>query len=307
MPTYSMKLNPLTSEEKRVIEDRGTEAPFSGEYERVFESGVYLCRRCNAPLYRSEDKFDARCGWPSFDDAIPGAVTNIPDDDGMRTEIRCARCDAHLGHVFSGEQLTPKNMRYCVNSLSMRFMLSRSMNEKKECAYFGGGCFWCTEAAFQLFRGVLSVTPGYAGGVAENPTYESVSGGTTGHAEVVRVEYDPFLISYEFLLQVFFSAHDPTSRNRQGADIGTQYRSIILYMDDIQKEIAEKTIFQFDRVHIFPKPILTEVRKFETFFPAEEYHVSYFEKNESAPYCQVVINPKLQKLRKQFERYVLKA
>jgi len=301
-----MQLNPLTSEEKRVIEGRGTEAPFSGEYEKFFNEGVYVCRRCNAPLYRSEDKFDARCGWPSFDDALPGAVSSIPDADGRRTEIQCARCDAHLGHVFNGEQFTPKDTRYCVNSLSMRFIPSDEIHSTRSVAYFGGGCFWCTEAVFRMFRGVLSVTPGYAGGNAEHPTYESVSGGTTGHAEVVQVEFDPFRISYEFLLQVFFVSHDPTLKNCQGADVGTQYRSVILYGDDMQKEIAEKVIENLEHLRVFSGPIVTELKPLETFYPAETYHQEYFRRNASAPYCQAVINPKLSKMRKHFATYMRK-
>lgn len=214
-----MQINQLTEEEKKVIEEKGTEAPFSGKYDEFNEEGVYLCRRCGAPLYRSEDKFDAHCGWPSFDVEVPGAVKRVLDKDGVRTEITCERCGAHLGHVFEGEQLTQKNVRHCVNSISMEFVAKYSKNFVEK-IYFGGGCFWCTEATFQHLKGVKSVLPGYAGGEKENPTYEEVSGGQTGHAEVIEVQYDSSLVSLEILLSVFFATHDPTTLNQQGGRCG---------------------------------------------------------------------------------------
>lgn len=298
-----MRLNELTPEESRVIEGKGTEAPYSGEYEKLSAAGTYLCRRCDAPLYRSGDKFDAHCGWPAFDDEIPGAVRRSADRDGSRTEITCARCDAHLGHVFEGERLTEKNVRHCVNSLSMRFVPEAKAEGRvpaRETAYFGGGCFWCTEASFKRVRGVLAVIPGYAGGTTADPTYEEVSSGGTGHAEVVRVEYDPTRVSYEALLSVFFAAHDPTTKDRQGADTGTQYRSIILAADDTQREVAEKSVRGLETEGVYPAPVVTEIVPLGTFYPAEEYHHDYFAKHPEAAYCQAVINPKLAKLRESF-------
>lgn len=295
-----MKLNKLTPEEKRIIEDKGTEAPFSGEYEKFFRDGVFVCRRCEAPLYRSEDKFDAHCGWPSFDLEIPGSVRRSLDADGSRTEITCARCGAHLGHVFIGERLTARDTRHCVNSLSMRFVPQEESPLIVETAYLGGGCFWCTEAVFKNIKGVQSVTPGYAGGAKERPTYEQVSSGQTGHAEVVRVEYDPHRISYEAILGIFFATHDPTTQNRQGHDIGTQYRSIILYENELQKEIAEKFIADLERDRIFNAPIVTEIKPLGKFYEAEDYHHDYFARHPEAAYCQAVISPKIAKLRKRF-------
>lgn len=298
-----MKFNALTPEESSVIEGKGTEPPFSGEYDKFSNAGIYLCRRCNAPLYRSENKFDAQCGWPAFDDEVPGAVRRIPDIDGSRTEIICARCGAHLGHVFLGERLTPRDTRHCVNSLSMRFVPQGSLASvvpEGETAYFGGGCFWCIEAAFRRIRGVTAVIPGYAGGTISNPTYEEVSAGKTGHAEVVRVEYDPASISYEALLGVFFTVHDPTTPDRQGADVGTQYRSVIFCVDEIQKEIAEKFVRTLEMERVYSDPIVTEITPLSAFYPAEEYHRDYFAKHPEAAYCQAVINPKLAKLRKQW-------
>jgi len=221
------KFNRLSKEEEKIIVHKGTEAPFSGEYYRHFEPGTYACRRCNAPLYKSDYKFDSDCGWPSFDDEIKGAVKRIPDADGMRTEIQCANCGAHLGHVFQGEKYTPKNIRHCVNSLSLKFIPAEQKG--LETIVLAGGCFWCTEAVFLRVEGVKSVVSGYAGGTASNPSYEQVSGGKTGHAESVKIEFFPEKISLEKLLEIFFAAHDPTSLNKQGNDIGSQYRSAIFF------------------------------------------------------------------------------
>jgi peptide-methionine (S)-S-oxide reductase len=165
-----------------------------------------------------------------------------------------------------------------------------------ERATLGGGCFWCTEAVFKRTEGVKSVTSGYAGGTLENPTYEQVSGGRTGHAEVVQVEYDPQVISYGRILEVFWKAHDPTTPNRQGADVGSQYRSIILTHDEEQRRIAEQSKREAQASGRFPGPIVTEIRPLEAFYPAEDYHQDYFRKNPYAGYCRVVIRPKLDKM-----------
>lgn len=170
-----------------------------------------------------------------------------------------------------------------------------------ESAYLGGGCFWCTEAVFQRLKGVVSVVPGYAGGGTLDPTYDEVSSGQTGHAEVIEVKYDSSKISYEILLSVFFASHDPTTLNRQGADTGTQYRSIILTANDTQKEIAEKFIKELTQEKYFDKPIVTEVKELVKFYPAETYHKDYFQKNSEAPYCQVIIAPKIDKLVAKFK------
>ena len=167
-------------------------------------------------------------------------------------------------------------------------------------AVFRGGCFWCTEAVFGMLKGVSKVEPGYAGGSIENPSYEKVSGGDTGHAEVIRVTYDPAVLSYEDLLTVFFGSHDPTTPNRQGADTGEQYRSVILYETDEEKQAAEKMIKEVDASLKDGTRVVTQVVPLGKFFPAEEYHKNYFEKNTSAPYCQLVIEPKVEKVRKRF-------
>ena len=232
----------LTDAENRVIIDKGTERPFSGQYERHTEAGVYTCRRCGAALYRSQDKFDARCGWPAFDDAVPGAVSRKPDADGQRTEILCATCDGHLGHVFTGERLTPSNVRHCVNSVSMDFVPAADLPRAFGRAIFAGGCFWGVEYFMQQANGVLQATSGFTGGHLDNPTYEQVCRGGSGHIEAVEVMFDPRQTTYETLAKLFFEIHDQTQSDRQGPDIGEQYRSVVFHLDDRQKETVEKLI-----------------------------------------------------------------
>lgn len=169
-----------------------------------------------------------------------------------------------------------------------------------EVAIFGGGCFWCTEAVFKMLKGVSSVLPGYAGGTTDKPTYHQVSEGNTGHVEVVRVEYDPAVVKYEDLLSVFFGSHDPTTLNRQGADVGTQYRSVIFYTTEKQKQDAEKMIQDINASSESGKPIVTTVEMLTKFFEAEDYHKNYYENNQNARYCELVINPKLEKVKQKF-------
>lgn len=171
---------------------------------------------------------------------------------------------------------------------------------QNEIAVFGGGCFWCTEAVFKMLKGVYKVDPGYSGGTIPNPTYEQVCGGKTGHAECTRVEFDPKVINYKDLLTVYFGSHDPTTVNRQGADIGEQYRSVIFYSTDEQKKIAEDFIKELNSSNEFGKPIVTDVEPLKEFYVAESYHKDYFERNKEEAYCQIVINPKLEKVVKKF-------
>jgi peptide-methionine (S)-S-oxide reductase len=169
---------------------------------------------------------------------------------------------------------------------------------------FGGGCFWCTEAVFKMLKGVEKVEPGYAGGSAENPTYESVSNGATGHAEVIRITYDPSVISYRDLLTVFFGSHDPTTPDRQGADVGTQYRSVIFYSDENEKGEAEKLISEINESLHDGTKVVTQLVPATTFYPAEDYHFDYYAQNTSAPYCQLIIEPKIKKIRTRFAELV---
>lgn len=173
------------------------------------------------------------------------------------------------------------------------------MTEKSEVAVLAGGCFWCTEAVFQEVEGVLRVDPGYSGGHAENPSYEDVCSGRTGHAEAVRITYDPSVISFREILEVFFSMHDPTSLNRQGNDVGTQYRSAIFYMNEGQRKTAEEAIAELEKNGEYRNDIVTAIDEFRNFYPAEDYHRNYFRNNSEAAYCRLVISPKMKKFRKK--------
>lgn len=272
--------NTLTAEEERVIVHKGTERPFTGKFHNSKDKGVYTCKRCDAPLYKSEDKFDSGCGWPSFDDEIHGAVKRKTDADGYRTEILCANCDGHLGHVFLGERFTKKNTRHCVNSISMNFIPA----EKTARAIFANGCFWGTEYHFKKKKGVLLTTVGYTGGHVDNPTYKQVCSGGTGHAEAIEVVYDPSKVAYEELAKLFFETHDPTQVNRQGPDIGEQYRSEIFYINDQQKESAQK-LAEVLKAKGFK--VATQLTKASTFYAAEDYHQDYYEKKHGTPYCHI--------------------
>lgn len=288
--TKDMQYNKLTPEEEQVILKKGTERPFSGKYLDNKEAGTYVCKRCNAPLYRSSDKFDSHCGWPSFDDEIPGAVKRIPDPDGQRTEIICANCGAHLGHVFLDEGLTAKNTRHCVNSISMVFIPAAAAAPavvhlpQEQKAYFASGCFWGTEYYFMRAKGVKSTTVGYMGGHKDHPTYKEVCTGTTGHVETTEVVFDPAVTSYEEMVKLFFETHDFTQTNGQGPDIGSQYLSVIFYVDDAQKAMAEKYIAILTEKGYL---VATKLRKAPVFWKAEDYHQEYYDHKGGTPYCHV--------------------
>lgn len=288
---YSMEaqnIKPLTLQEKRIIIDKGTEAPFSGKFYNHKEDGLYTCRQCGASLYKSESKFDSGCGWPSFDNEIPGAIKRVPDADGHRTEIVCAKCGAHLGHVFDGEGFTLTNTRHCVNSISLDFtpvQLPKTLSDKLEIedtAIFAGGCFWGVEHLMQQQKGVIAVESGYIGGITKNPTYEQVCTKTTGHAEAVRIKYNPNIVSYETLAKLFFEIHDPTQLNRQGPDIGEQYRSEVFYNKDSEKETAIRLIKILTNKGL---KVVTKVTKASEFYVAENYHQDYYKRKGSTPYC----------------------
>ena len=303
-----MKYNVLNAEEKRVILEKGTEYPYTGKYTDNKAQGTYICRQCNSPLYFSKDKFDSNCGWPSFDDEIEGAITRVPDADGRRTEIICAHCEGHLGHVFLGEGFTDKNTRHCVNSISMQFIPSDETlpailtpSIPMDTATFGAGCFWCVEAIFQQLKGVQSVESGYAAGIIKNPTYKMVCAGGTGAVEVAQIVFDPSVISYRTLLDILFHVHDPTTLNRQGNDVGDQYRSVIFYHSTEQRTIAEEVLREVDASDLWEDPIVTTIEPINNYSKAEDYHQNYFEQNKSTnSYCNMVIAPKVIKFRKKY-------
>lgn len=274
----TMEYRELTPEEERVIVHGGTEPPFSGEYVNHRADGTYHCRRCGAPLYRSGSKFDSGCGWPSFDDELPGAVTRRPDRDRVRTEILCSACEAHLGHVFLGEGFTPRNVRHCVNSVSLEFRPARQL----ETAVFAGGCFWGIDSFFRGVAGVAGVTSGYTGGYMESPTYREVCSGETGHAEAVEVVFDPSVVSFEELAKAFFEIHDPTTPNRQGLDVGSQYRSAVFTTSREQREVIDRLIGILREKGL---DVVTEVLPLEVFWPGEEYHQDYYTKNGARSLC----------------------
>lgn len=280
----SNQFKPLSEEEKRVIINKGTEYPFSGEYYNFKGQGTYHCKQCNTPLFRSSDKFNSGTGWPSFDDAIDNNVKEIPDADGRRIEIVCAVCNGHLGHVFKGERMTDKNTRHCVNSISLQF---KGANDSTlDTAIFASGCFWGTEYHLQKMEGVVDTKPGYIGGHVKNPSYKQVCTGMTGHAEAVRVIYNADSVSYEQLAKMFFETHDPTQIDRQGPDVGTQYRSEIFYTTNEQKEIAEQLIKELEAKGL---NVATKITKASTFWVAEDYHQDYYIKTGKTPYCHSYI------------------
>lgn len=282
----------LSDEERRIILRKGTEPAFCGNLLDNKLEGTYLCRLCELPLFESGHKFNSGTGWPSFFRPVDADHVAYERDRsyGMeRVEILCARCHGHLGHVFEDAPQTPTGLRYCLNSASMSFvekgkpMPAGARPIETRTAYFAGGCFWGVEDRFQRTPGVINAVSGYMGGRLENPTYKQVCEGDTGHAETVMVTFDPSRITYGELLAKFFKYHDPTQVNRQGPDIGTQYRSAIFTVDAEQAREASEFIAAQQRAPRFAsRRIATEVASLGTagrFFPAEAYHQDYHERH----------------------------
>ncbi len=273
----------LRPSQKKILKEKGTEAPYTGVYNETVAAGTYLCRGCGLGLFRATSQFTSGCGWPSFDDGISGNILQRPDADGRRTEILCARCHGHLGHVFRGEGFTQKNTRHCVNSLAIDFVENQTVEDSEE-AIVAAGCFWGVEYFFKMLNGVLKTEVGYTGGHTSQPTYQDVCQKNTGHLEALRVVYDPKVISYQEIIHYFFEIHNPEQTNGQGPDIGSQYLSAIFYFNDEQQRIVRDVInlLQGKGLKIATKMLATSV-----FWPAEEGHQNYYDKTGEVPYCHV--------------------
>lgn len=295
---WRVVLDPL---QYRVMREGNTEPPFSGSLNNHYERGTYVCAGCGTPLFSSAAKYDSGTGWPSFTAALNEKNLEFLKDTSFlmeRVEVRCAVCGAHLGHLFD-DGPAPSFEHYCLNSASLSFTPSSAFPQALEAsakpaspagqtasgdetATFAAGCFWGVEYKFSQFRGVLSTRVGYTGGTTLDPSYAQVCTDRTGYAEAVEIRFDPSKVSYEELVRFFFTVHDPTEVDRQGPDIGAQYRSTIFYRDQAQRAVAEKVMADLKASDRYRAPLATGLVPAGVFYPAEEYHQKYYEKNRKA-------------------------
>ena len=298
----------LTSEQFNITREQGTETPFSSPYNKNKDTGIYYCVSCKNPLFSSATKFESGTGWPSFFSPYSAKSIQVAVDNSAgtsRDEISCMRCNAHLGHVFN-DGPKPTGLRYCMDGIALLFQ-KEDLNVKLSKATFAAGCFWCEEAIFESVKGVKEVVSGYAGGTEENPTYEQVGSGATGHAEAIEIYYDSNKVTFPLLLKVFFASQDPTQVNGQGPDNGTQYRTIAFYRNDNEKKLIEDKIQELTKSGKFSRPIAAQVTAYTKFWKAEDYHQNYVQHNPNVRYVQMESIPRMRRTQQAVKGLIVPA